>query len=300
MDVKRTTAESLVNHLRSSSSSEEAQKDAVCELRLLAKWGDDHRISIAQAGAVPYLLDHLYTPDPKLQENAITALLNLSIYAPNRHVIISSRGALDAITHCLKAGRSLEAKKNAAATIFSLLVVESYRPVVGDRPEVIRALLDLIREGNPRCTKDALKALFHLVLDPVNRPNLVSAGVVPVIFSLLMNSGTGIVEDATAVVAQLAGCGQSKEAFKRIFGIEVLVDLLDTGSPRCQENAASALLNLAQCGGKQVADDILDVQIAMPALSVLLNTGTPRCKSKVSSLLKLLLVHERRPSSAMF
>jgi len=298
--VKRTTAESLVNQLRSSSSSEEAQKDAVCELRLLAKWGDDHRISIAQAGAVPYLLDHLYSPDAKLQENAVTALLNLSIYAPNREVIMSSRGALDAIVHCLTAGRSLEAKKNAAAAIFSLLVVENYRPIVGDRPEVIRALLDLIRQGNPKCTKDALKTLFHLALDPINRPKLVSAGVVPVIFSLLMNAGTGIVEDTTAVIAQLAGCSESNEAFKRIFGIEVLVDLLDTGSPRVQENATSALLNLAQCGGKHIADDILDVQIAMPALSVLLTSGTPRCKSKVSSLLKLLLAHERRPTSAMF
>lgn len=300
MEVKRTTAESLVNKLRSSSSSEEAQKEAVCELRLLAKWGDEHRISIAQAGAVPYLLDHLYSPDAKLQENAVTALLNLSIYAPNREVIMSSHGALDAIVHCLTAGRSLEAKQNAAAAIFSLLVVENYRPIVGDRPEVIRALLDLIRLGNPKCKKDALKALFHLALDPLNRPKQVSAGVVPVLFSLLMNSGMGIVEDATAVIALVAGCSESREAFKRIFGIEVLVDLLDTGSPRAQENAASALLNLVQCGGTQVAEDILDVQIAMPALSVLLNTGTPRCKSKVSSLLKLLLVHERRPASAMF
>jgi len=300
MDVKRTTAESLVNLLRSSSSSEEAQKDAVCELRLLAKWGDDQRISIVQAGAVPYLLDHLYSSNAKLQENAITALLNLSIYDRNREVIMSSHGALDAIVHCLTGGQSLEAKKNAAATIFSLLVVENYRPIVGDRPEIIRALLDLIRLGNPRCTKDALKTLFHLALYPLNRPKLVSAGVVPVIFSLLMNAGMGIVEDATAVIGLVAGCSESREAFKKIFGVEVLVDLLDTGSPRGQENAASALLNLAQCGGEQVVEDILDVQIAMPALSVLLSTGTPRCKSKVSALLKLLLVHERRPASALF
>lgn len=195
-----------MNLLRSSSSSEEAQKDAVCELRLLAKWGDDQRISIVQAGAVPYLLDHLYSSNAKLQENAITALLNLSIYTPNREVIMSSRGALDAIVHCLTAGRSLEGKQNAAAAIFSLLVVESYRPIVGERPEAIRALLDLIRQGNPKCTRDALKTLFLLALYPLNRPKLVSAGVVPVIFSLLMNAGMGILEDATAVIAQVAGC----------------------------------------------------------------------------------------------
>jgi len=297
MDAKQTTVESLVNLLRSSSSSEEAQKDAVCELRLLAKWGDDQRISIVQAGAVPYLLDHLYSSNAKLQENAITALLNLSIYTPNREVIMSSRGALDAIVHCLTAGRSLEGKQNAAAAIFSLLVVESYRPIVGERPEAIRALLDLIRQGNPKCTRDALKTLFLLALYPLNRPKLVSAGVVPVIFSLLMNAGMRILEDATAVIAQVAGCSESEKAFKKIFGIEVLVDLLDTGSPRVQENAASALLNLAQCGG--IADDILDVQFAMPALSLLLTSGTSRCKSKVSSLLSLLLAHERRPARGL-
>lgn len=300
MDVKRKTVESLVNLLKPSSSSEEELKDAVCELRLLAKCGDDHRILIVEAGAVPYLLAHLYSANAKLQENAITALLNLSIYTPNREVIMSSRGALDGIAHCLTAGRSLEGKQNAAAAIFSLLVVESYRAIVGDRPEVIRGLLDLIHQGIPKCTKDALKTLFLLALYPPNRPKLVSAGVVPVIFSLLMNSGMGIVEDATAVIAQVAGCGESEKAFEKIHGIEVLVSLLDTGTPRVRENAASALLNLAQCGGKQVADDILDVQSAMPALSLLLTSGTARCKSKISSLLSLLLVHERRPASAMF
>lgn len=78
------------------------------------------------------------------------------------------------------------------------------------------------------------------------------------LFSLLMNSGMGIVEDAMVVIALVAGCNESVEAFKRIFGIEVLVNLLDTGSPRARENAASALLNLAQCGGTQVAENILD------------------------------------------
>lgn len=49
---------------------------------LLAKWSDDHRLSIVDAGAVPYLLDHVYFSDTKLHEIVIMTLLNLSIYAP--------------------------------------------------------------------------------------------------------------------------------------------------------------------------------------------------------------------------
>ncbi|KAH9321635.1 hypothetical protein KI387_016274, partial [Taxus chinensis] len=293
MEVKRMTAQSLVNRLK--SVSEKTQQDAARELRLLAKRDDDYRISIAGAGAVPNLLELLYSSDPELQQNCITALLNLSIYGPNREIIMSSRGAVDAIAHTLKAGMSLEAKQNAAATIFSLNVVEHYRPIFGDKASVVRGLLDLIRMGNPKCTKDALKALFHLALYPLNRAKMVSAGLVPVLFALVMNASTGLVEDATAVLAQVAGCSESAQGFRKVFGIEVLLDLLDSESLRIQENASSALLNLAQCGGESVVVDILDMPTAMPLLSDLLDTGTPRCKSKVSSLLKLLIVNERRP-----
>uniref|UniRef100_A0A0D6QXF9 U-box domain-containing protein n=1 Tax=Araucaria cunninghamii TaxID=56994 RepID=A0A0D6QXF9_ARACU len=299
MEVKRMTAQSLVNRLR--SVSEETQKEAVGEIRVLSKGDNDIRIALAGAGAVPYLLEMLSSADATVQENSITALLNLSVHGPNREVIMSTRGAVDAVTHALKAGRSAEAKQNAAALVFSLMVVESFRPIFGDRPAVVRALLDLIREGKTRCTKDALKALFHLALHPLNRPRMVSAGVVAVLFSLIMKAPMGLIEDATAVLAQVAGCAESDEGFRKVLGIPVLLDLLDTGSSsRVQENVASALLNLAHSGGERVIDDILDVETSMPVLSDLLRDGTPRCKSKVSALLQLFLVHERRLNSAAF
>lgn len=292
------TAQSLVNRLR--SVSEETQKQAAGELRILARRDDENRGCIAGAGAVSSLVDLLYSTDTELQVNCITALLNLSIYGPNKEAIMSTRGALDAIVHVLKLGQIMEAKQNAAALIFSLNAVENYRAIFGDKAGVVRGLLDLIRMGNPKCTKDALKALFHLALHPLNRPKMVSAGVVAVLFSLVMNSSMGLVEDATAVLAQVAGCSESAQGFQKVFGVQVLLDLLDTGSPRAQENVSSALLNLVQCGGECVVVDILDTETAVPLLSDLLNTGTPRCKSKVSSLLKLLGNRERRPMSAAF
>lgn len=296
MEVKRMTAQSLVNRLK--SVSEETQKEAVRELRLLSKADNDNRICIAGAGAVPSLLDLLYSSDPDVQQNSITGLLNLSIHGPNREVIMSSRGSMDAIVHVLKSGRNPEAKQNAAATVFSLMVVEEYRPIFGDKPAVTRALLDLIRSGNSRCIKDALKALFHMALHPLNRAKMVSAGVVAVLLALLMKASMGVVEDATAVLAQVAACTESAEGFRKVLGVEIMVDLLDTGSPRVRENVASALLNLARFGGDVVVDDILDVERAVPLINGLLREGTPRCTSKVSALLKLLLAHERRPPAS--
>ncbi|THU66096.1 hypothetical protein C4D60_Mb05t10580 [Musa balbisiana] len=103
-----------------SSQNLEDQRSAAGELRLLAKRNTDNRICIAEAGAIPLLVNLLSTQDVRIQEHAVTALLNLSIYEENKGKIIVS-GAVPGIVHVLKRG-SMEARENAAATLFSLSV----------------------------------------------------------------------------------------------------------------------------------------------------------------------------------
>jgi hypothetical protein len=77
---------------------------------------------IAEAGFIPLLVDLLYIHDAGTQENAVTSLLNLSIYEENKDHIMASKAVLG-ILHVLKSG-NMEACTNAAATLFSLDAVD--------------------------------------------------------------------------------------------------------------------------------------------------------------------------------
>lgn len=294
MEVKRRTVRTLVTKL--SSVSEQTRTEALCELRLITKHDAESRPVIAEAGAIPYLAETLYSSSSVLQENASATLLNLSIIA--RDPLMSTRGLLDALSHCLHHPASPAAFESSAATLFSLLTVEDFRPIIGSKRDIIYALINALKTPNTptRSVKDSLKALFGISLYPLNRAAVIELDGVPVLFSIVLKDGrVGIVEDATAVIAQIAGCEESGEAFSRVSGVRVLVDLVDSStgsSKRTKENAVSALLNLVQYGVDKVKNDV--GQMVMMGLGVLdgiadvAESGSEKGKSKAVALLKAL------------
>ncbi|KAF8403648.1 hypothetical protein HHK36_011752 [Tetracentron sinense] len=293
MEVKRRTARTLVKKL--SSVSEKTRTEAICELRLISKNDPESRTFIAEAGAIPYLTDTLYSSSPIPQENAIATLLNISI--SNRELLMSTRGLLDALSHVLRhsPSSSTASVQTAAATLYSLLAVDDYRPIIGAKRDIVYALVDIVRNQNspPRSIKDALKALFGISLYPLNRATMVELGAVPALFSLVVNDGrVGIVEDATAVIAQVAGCEESGCAFQKVSGIGVLLDLLDsaTGSSnRTRENSVSGLLNLVQSGGEKIAEKVREMGSGpLDGIADIAENGSCKAKSKANSLLNII------------
>ncbi|KAL1535135.1 U-box domain-containing protein 15-like [Salvia divinorum] len=290
--VKRRAVKTLVGKL--TSVSEHTRTEAICELRLLSKNDADTRPLIADADAVPLIAESLYSPAPILQENAAAALLNLSISSKDH--LISSRGVLDALSHALRHPATPSVAQCAAATIFSLLSVESFRPIIGHKRDIIFGLVEIVRgQGSAaRSIKDALRALFGVALYPLNRAQMVELGAMQALFSLVVKDGrVGLVEDATAVIAQVAGCEESWEVFRKVLGIEMLMDLLDnaTGSSyRTKENAVAALLNLVQCGGEEVARDVrgkLEARV-VEGIDDIVQSGSEKGKTKALALLKIL------------
>lgn len=291
MEVKRRTARSLVQRL--NSDSEQIRTQALCELRLLSKHDPDSRAYISEAGAVHLLLHLLYSSSPAAQENAIATLLNISI--SDREPLMATPGLLDALSHILRHPSSAASAQNASATLYSLLVVQDYRPIIGAKPQIVSALVDILRSHSSptRSIKDALKALFGIALYPLNRPRIVDLGAVPALFSLaLKDRSIGIMEDATAVIAQIAGCYESIDAFRKVSGVPVLADLLNpaTGSTaRVRENSVAALLNLIQCGGEKAMEDVREIGAsAIGGIADVAESGSSRAKSKASSLLSIL------------
>lgn len=296
--VKRRTIKTLVSKL--TSVSEQTRTESICELRLLSKNDADSRPLIAEANAVPLIAESLYSPAAILQENATATLLNLSISSKDH--LMSSHGVLDALSHALRHPASPSVAQCAAATIFSLLSVESFRPIIGHKRDIIFGLVEIVRgpASASRSIKDALRALFGVALYPLNRAQMVDLGAVQALLSLVVkDSRVGLIEDATAVIAQVAGCEESWEVFNKALGIEMLMDLLDnaTGSSyRTKENAVAALLNLVQCGGGEVANDVrerLEVRVVDGIVDILEN-GSEKGRSKAAALLKVLDARDPR------
>ncbi|PUZ52938.1 hypothetical protein GQ55_5G013400 [Panicum hallii var. hallii] len=288
MEVKPHTARALVGRLRAAAAACDAAA-AVAAIRLASKDDPEIRAPLADAGAVPLLAAQLAGPSAAAGVDAAAALLNISISA--REQLASAPGLLDALTAALRT----DAAHHAAATVHSLLCAEAHRATIGARRPLLAALVALLRaRPSTRATKDALKALFGVALYPPNRATLVSLGAVQALFALVMTDGRhGIVEDATAVVAQVAGCAECLEAFRWVSGVRILLDLVEPGgaeTERARENAAAALLNLVVAGGEPAVAEVLAVGGAEETVRELAedSAASPRGKAKAEALLRAL------------
>ncbi|KAL6563525.1 U-box domain-containing protein 13 [Orobanche gracilis] len=277
--AERTMIGSLLCKL--TSGVPEDQRSAAGEIRLLAKRNADNRVAIAEAGAIPLLIQLLSTPDSRTQEHAVTALLNLSICEDNKGSIVSS-GAVPGIVHVLKKG-NMEARENAAATLFSLSVVDENKVMIG-ASGAIPPLVALLGEGNQRGKKDAATALFNLCIYQGNKGKAVRAGVIPVLMRLLTEPQGSMVDEALAILAILASHPEGKAAIGAARCVPVLVDVIGNGSPRNKENAAAVLVHL--CSSDQ--QHLVQAQElgVMHHLLDLSQHGTERGKRKAAQLLE--------------
>ncbi|MBA0846204.1 hypothetical protein Goarm_023023, partial [Gossypium armourianum] len=265
----------LVDNLKSLSN--EVQTAAAAELRFLAKHNMENRIIIGQCGAIAPLLSLLYSKVKLTQEHAVTALLNLSINEDNKARIAKS-GAIEPLIHVLKSGND-GAKENSAAALFSLSVLEEYKARIG-RSGAVKALVNLLGSGTLRGRKDAATALFNLSIFHENKVRIVQAGTVKYLVKFL-DPDSGMVDKAVALLSNLSTIAEGRLAIVQEGGIPVLMEVVESGSPRGKENAASALLQL--CLNSSKFCTLVLQEGAIPSLVALSQSGTPRAKEKVCS-----------------
>ncbi|KAL0359150.1 UNVERIFIED_CONTAM: U-box domain-containing protein 1 [Sesamum angustifolium] len=286
VDAVKMTAEFLVGKL--ATGSPDIQRQAAYEIRLLAKTGMENRRIIAEAGAIPFLVTLLGSPDSRIQENAVTALLNLSINENNKTLIMAA-GAIDNVVDVLQSGRTMEAKENAAAAVFSLCIIDDYKLIIGAHPRAIPALVGLLGEGTPAGKRDAATALFNLAVLNVNRAKVILAGAIPLLINLLTDDKAGVTDDALAVLALLLGCPEGLEEIRKSRNlISLLIDLMRFGSSKGKENSITLLLGLCKDGGEDVARRLLMNPRSIPSLQSLTTDGSLKARRKADALLRIL------------
>ncbi|KAL4189868.1 hypothetical protein AMTRI_Chr08g209180 [Amborella trichopoda] len=295
LEATKMTASFLVSQL----SVPEVASQAVYELRLLAKSGSDNRACIAEAGAIEKLVPLMRSTDVLTQENAVTAILNLSILEDNKGRIMATEGCLAGVVHVLSSGLTAEARENAAAALFSLSATPEHKRAVAEEPGALAALVRLLSSGGSRGRRDAVSALFNLAVHRENHEKVLKAGVVNAIMKMFSEEGPlleeGLVEDSLAVVALLIRrCGkQGAMAFVKGSSycssslIGVLVGILGWGSARSREQAVATLLDVCRGGGGEAVREVAGASGAGRMLYELMAAGTPRARRKAASLGRL-------------
>ncbi|KMZ66897.1 U-box domain-containing protein 17 [Zostera marina] len=289
LEANRFTTRLLVQLL--SKGSNEAKTTAARELRLLARTAKENRAYIAEAGAIPFLRDLLWMESPVAQENAVTALLNLSIHNKNKSKIMDEEDCLKAIVYVLINGLTTESKENAAATLFSLSAVHNYKKRITDEDGAVEELATLLMDGTTRGKKDAVTALFNLSTHNDSVVKMVESGAATALVASLEIET--VAEEAAGalsllmrhkIVAETVAAGND--------AIPGLVGLMRRGTPKAKENAVAALFEMCHSGGAKVTEKVSLTPPIAGLIKNLLFSGTKRARRKAASLARCFTKHE--------
>ncbi|KAG1361064.1 RING-type E3 ubiquitin transferase [Cocos nucifera] len=268
---------SLVEDL--SSIHLDKQRRAVKKIRMLSKENPDHRIAIAQNGGIPALVSLLTYPDSKIQENTVTALLNLSIDEGNKKLI--AKGAIPAIIDVLKTG-TVAAKENSAAALFSLSMLDEIKLMIGNL-NGIPPLIDLLQNGTIRGKKDAATALFNLVLNSKNKARAIEAGIIAPLLKVLGDKNLGMADEALSLLFLLTLHPDGCHAMGQQSFIQTLVEFIKEGTSKNKECALAVLLELGSHNSSLLSAAI---QFGVcEHLAEILKSGTDRAQRKAKALI---------------
>ncbi|KAK8921538.1 U-box domain-containing protein 15 [Platanthera zijinensis] len=277
--VVRLCVETLMN----SSASIEAKRDSAAKLRLLAKHRPDFRELIGISGAIQALVSLLRSTDSVAQENAVTALLNISLEESNK-THITDAGAIKPLVYALRTGTSTT-KENAACALLNLSMIEENRNTIGVCG-AIPPLVSLMVNGSSRGTKDSLATLYKLCSSRQNKERAVSAGAVAPLVGLVGERGGGTAEKAMVVLSSLAAIGEGRAVIVEEGGIPALVEAIEDGPTRGKEFAVLTLLQL--CSDSARNRGLLVREGGIPPLVALTQSGSARAKHKAETLLGYL------------
>ncbi|CAN0924025.1 U-box domain-containing protein 19 [Linum grandiflorum] len=301
-DITRTTnAGSLVEELAVKAIASflagklvhgdgKGRNKAAYEIRLLSKTSIFYRSCLLEAGVIPSLLELLLSEDGSSQENAIAALLNLSKHSKSKALIVDN-GGLKSIVSVLKNGAKVEARQHSAATLFYLASVEEYRKLIGETMDAILSLVEMVKESSYRGQKNALAAIYALLMHTGNHPRVLASGAVPLLLNVASSSDIDeLVTDSLAVLAILAEKPEGAKAIIRCGALPQVVQILATTTPSAtNEHCVCLLLALCINGGEEDAvAHLVQSPSLMGSLYSQLSEGTSRARKKSSALIRVL------------
>ncbi|PKA59655.1 U-box domain-containing protein 9 [Apostasia shenzhenica] len=226
------------------SPSHPFRNQAVKSLRQLTKRSHSFRAMAGEnPAAIPQLLSILSEAgdDRELREDAVTALLNLSIHEPNKTQIGSESSGIALLIESVSFGGSMSTRGNAAAALFSLAALDSNKTKIG-KLGAIPPLVGLLGTGEPAAKKDAASAIFNLCVMPENRARAVRAGAVHACLAEIADISSAVADESLSLLALLSADQEAAEAASEGGGVPILLNFLRQGKgAKSTENAVVVL-----------------------------------------------------------
>ncbi|XP_038704435.1 U-box domain-containing protein 45-like isoform X2 [Tripterygium wilfordii] len=265
------------------------------QVRLLLKDDEEARIFLGSHGFVEALMGFLELAvrerNMMAQEIAAMALFNLAVNNDRNKEMMLAAGMVQLLEDMISNTKS---NGSATALYLNLSCLEQAKSIIGSSKGVPFLVGILQGEADSLCRLDALHALYNLASQPSNISNLLSAGIISGLQSLLALSGDHTwIEKCIAVLIYLAS---SKPGREEIVSapclISTLAATLDAGEPIEQEQAASCLLIL--CNGSEKCSEMVLQEGVIPALVSISVNGTTRGREKAQKLLMLFREQRQR------
>ncbi|KHG14708.1 U-box domain-containing protein 6 [Gossypium arboreum] len=237
------------------------------QIRLLLKDDEEARIFMGANGFVEGLLRFLENKELMLAAGVIRLLESM----------ISNSNAHEAAT----------------ALYLNLSCLEQAKSIIGSSKAVLFLVQLLGHETDAQCKLDALHTLYNLSTDHSNILNLLSAGIVNHLQSLVVSGDHTWTEKSITVLINLTSSETAKE--EMVSASDLITGLasgLDAGKPIEQEQAVSCLLLL--CNGNEKCSQIVLQEGVIPALVSMSVNGTTRGREMSQRLLMLFREQRQR------
>ncbi|KAJ8447780.1 hypothetical protein Cgig2_015143 [Carnegiea gigantea] len=280
-DADRGHLNSLLEKMSSTVSD---QKQAAKEIRLLTKRMPSFRSFFGEStDAIPQLLSPLtrtgrLDDHPDLQEDLITAVLNLSIHDNNKKLIAEQPAVIPLLIESLKCGR-IETRTNAAAALFTLSALDSNKHLIG-KLGALKPLIDLLEEGHPSAMKDAASAIFNLCVVVENRGRAVRDGAVRVILDKIMDRV--LVDELLAILAFLSSHQGAIEELAELGAVGCLLGIIRESTCERNKENCIAILHSICLYNRSKLKEVREEERANRTISKLAEHGTMRAKRKAN------------------
>ncbi|KAE9596468.1 putative chromatin remodeling & transcription regulator BTB-POZ family [Lupinus albus] len=217
-----------------SSCCSESQREAALLLGQFAATDSDCKVHIVQRGAVRPLIDMLQSPDVQLREMSAFALGRLAQDSHNQAGIAHSGGLIPLLKLLDSKNGSLQ--HNAAFALYGLADNEDN---VSDFIRV--GGIQKLQEGEfiVQATKDCVAKTLKRLEEKIN------GCVLNHLLHLMRDSEKAFQRKVALALAHLCSPDDQRKIFIDHHGLELLIGLLGSSSPKQQLDGAVALWNLA-------------------------------------------------------
>ncbi|KAJ9547932.1 hypothetical protein OSB04_020475 [Centaurea solstitialis] len=277
----------LIDQISKLSATLSDQKEAARRLRSLTRTSSSFR---ALFGESDEYIRQLVIPlsvfkpeseiDDELQEDLITILLNISIHESNKKLVAETPRVILVLIDALRS-KKVETRCNAAATLFTLSVIDSNKALIGEAG-ALKPLFELLEEGQPLAIHDVASAIFKLCMAHENRSRAVKFGAVKVVFKKIANRVH--VEESLPILDMLSNNRRAIEEMHDFGAVSVLIALMkESSSEQEKENCIATLYNICY-NDRTKWKELRDEEKAYKILSELVQNGTKRAKRKAGEL----------------